>query len=201
MSALPLSPEARAPVGRVRAETTGVGGDGTGSKYVAADLCCVAQEPTVGDGLDVWFYRIFDLTAIPFIVRCKAGNAQVATADEGLARDGKPFATPSTPWGSRPPSSVSSDPKSRPVTRKKVASLPVDGSNAMKRANKIGMAIPALEPDIAGKNITAAALLTQRKLARSVRRVCGYLGMTRIRCRALPELQACLRGNGFAGGL
>ncbi|WP_420824647.1 ISAs1 family transposase [Thiorhodococcus mannitoliphagus] len=51
-------------------------------------------------------------------------------------------------------------------TQKKVASLPVDGSDELKRTNEIGMAIPVLEPlDIAGKTITADALLTQRKLA------------------------------------
>jgi predicted transposase YbfD/YdcC len=49
---------------------------------------------------------------------------------------------------------------------KKVASLPVDGSDELKRTNEIGMAIPVLEPlDITGKTITADALLTQRKLA------------------------------------
>ncbi len=41
------------------------------------------------------------------------------------------------------------------------------------------MFTPLLEGlDIAGKTITADALLTQRKLARSVRRVFDYLRMT-----------------------
>ena len=41
-----------------------------------------------------------------------------------------------------------------------------DGSDELKRTNEIGMAIPVLEPiNIAGKTITADALLTQRKLA------------------------------------
>ena len=49
---------------------------------------------------------------------------------------------------------------------KKVASLPVDGTDELKRTNEIGMAIPVLEPiELAGKTVTADALLTQRKLA------------------------------------
>ena len=49
---------------------------------------------------------------------------------------------------------------------KKVASLPVEGSEELKQTNEIGMFIPLLEGlDIAGKTITADALLTQRKLA------------------------------------
>ena len=49
---------------------------------------------------------------------------------------------------------------------KKVAALPVNGSDEIKQTNEIGMAIPLLEGlDIAGKTITADALLTQRKLA------------------------------------
>jgi predicted transposase YbfD/YdcC len=44
--------------------------------------------------------------------------------------------------------------------------LPVDGSDALKRTNEIGMVIPVLAPlAISGKTITADALLTQRKLA------------------------------------
>jgi predicted transposase YbfD/YdcC len=44
--------------------------------------------------------------------------------------------------------------------------LPLDGSDALKRTNEIGMAIPVLAPlAISGKTITADALLTQRKLA------------------------------------
>jgi predicted transposase YbfD/YdcC len=49
---------------------------------------------------------------------------------------------------------------------KKVASLPVAGSEEVKRTNEIGMAIPLLAcGDIAGKDITVDALLTQRALA------------------------------------
>ena len=44
--------------------------------------------------------------------------------------------------------------------------MPVAGSDAQKRTNEIGMAISLLEGcDIAGKDITGDALLTQRKLA------------------------------------
>ena len=50
---------------------------------------------------------------------------------------------------------------------KKVAGLPVDGTDEVKQTNEIGMAIPLLEGlDIAGKTVTADALLTQRNLAR-----------------------------------
>jgi len=44
--------------------------------------------------------------------------------------------------------------------------LPVEGNEELKRTNEIKMAIPLLDPiDIQGKDITADALLTQRKLA------------------------------------
>ena len=47
-----------------------------------------------------------------------------------------------------------------------MGALPVDGGDEVKQTNEIGMVIPLLEPlDIAGKTITADALLTQRKLA------------------------------------
>jgi predicted transposase YbfD/YdcC len=49
---------------------------------------------------------------------------------------------------------------------KKVGSLPVAGNEEAKKTNEIGMVIPLLDGiDIAGKDITADALLTQRKLA------------------------------------
>ena len=49
---------------------------------------------------------------------------------------------------------------------KKVGTLPVAGGEDAKQTNEIGMFIPLLdEIDIAGKDITADALLTQRKLA------------------------------------
>ncbi|MDZ7752882.1 MAG: hypothetical protein U5S82_14785 [Gammaproteobacteria bacterium] len=52
------------------------------------------------------------------------------------------------------------------ATPKKVGSLPVTGSDALKRTNEIGMAIPLLaQCEIAGRDITADALLTQRALA------------------------------------
>jgi predicted transposase YbfD/YdcC len=44
--------------------------------------------------------------------------------------------------------------------------LPIEGDEELKRTNEIGMAIPLLDAiDIQGKDITADALLTQRKLA------------------------------------
>lgn len=52
---------------------------------------------------------------------------------------------------------------------KKVGTLPVEGSDEENRTNEIKTAIPLLDAiDIAGKTITADALLTQRELA-------GYL--------------------------
>lgn len=51
-------------------------------------------------------------------------------------------------------------------TQKKVGSLPVEGNDELKRTNEIKIAIPLLDAiDIEGKDITADALLTQRKLA------------------------------------
>jgi len=47
-----------------------------------------------------------------------------------------------------------------------VGALPVEGRDEVKRTNEIKMAIPLLEAiDIEGKDISADALLTQRKLA------------------------------------
>ena len=47
--------------------------------------------------------------------------------------------------------------------------MPVAGSDEQKRTNEIGMAIPLLETcEIAGKDITGDALLTQRSLANYV---------------------------------
>ena len=47
--------------------------------------------------------------------------------------------------------------------------MPVAGSEEQKRTNEIGMAIPMLETcEIAGKDITADALLTQRAIANYV---------------------------------
>lgn len=49
---------------------------------------------------------------------------------------------------------------------KKVGTLPVDGAVEAKKTNEIGMFIPLLDTiEIAGKDITADALLTQRKIA------------------------------------
>jgi len=50
---------------------------------------------------------------------------------------------------------------------KKVGVLPVEGDKDVKRTNEIKMAAPLLDAiDIKGKEITADALLTQRKFAR-----------------------------------
>ena len=47
-----------------------------------------------------------------------------------------------------------------------MGTLPVGDSDELKQTNEIGMVIPLLAPlDLAGKTITADALLTQRKLA------------------------------------
>ncbi len=47
-----------------------------------------------------------------------------------------------------------------------MGTLPVEGSDEQKRTNEIGMAIPLLKTcDIAGKDITGDALLTQRAIA------------------------------------
>ena len=44
--------------------------------------------------------------------------------------------------------------------------MPIEGDEELKRTNEIKMAIPLLDPiDIQGKDITADALLTQRKIA------------------------------------
>ena len=44
--------------------------------------------------------------------------------------------------------------------------MPIEGDETLKRTNEIGMVIPLLDPiDIRDKDITADALLTQRKLA------------------------------------
>ncbi|MFH1481733.1 MAG: ISAs1 family transposase [Pseudomonadota bacterium] len=49
---------------------------------------------------------------------------------------------------------------------KKVGTLPIEGDDQLKQTNEIKMAIPLLDTiDIQGKDITADALLTQRKLA------------------------------------
>ena len=49
---------------------------------------------------------------------------------------------------------------------KKVGTLPLEGLDAAKQTNEIGMFIPLVDTiNIEGKDITADALLTQRKLA------------------------------------
>ena len=50
-----------------------------------------------------------------------------------------------------------------------MGALPVAGSDEQKRTNEIGMAVPLLQTcDLAGKDITGDALLTQRAIARYV---------------------------------
>jgi hypothetical protein len=52
---------------------------------------------------------------------------------------------------------------------KKVGALPIEGKEEVKQTNEIGMFTQVLdEIDIAGRDITSDALLTQRKLARYV---------------------------------
>ena len=52
------------------------------------------------------------------------------------------------------------------INTKKVGVLPVENSEEFKQTNEIKMAIPLLEGvDIQGKDVSADALLTQRKLA------------------------------------
>jgi len=60
-----------------------------------------------------------------------------------------------------------------------VGTLPVEGRDEAKRTNEIKMAIPLLEAiDIAGKDITADALLAQRELADYVVRRGGHYHFT-----------------------
>ncbi|MEW6663675.1 MAG: ISAs1 family transposase [Thermodesulfobacteriota bacterium] len=48
-----------------------------------------------------------------------------------------------------------------------MGTLPIEGGSELKQTNEIKTAIPLLDPiDIQGKDITADALLTQRKIAR-----------------------------------
>lgn len=62
---------------------------------------------------------------------------------------------------------------------KKVGTLPVEGSDEQKRTNEIGMAIPLLECcDIAGKDITGDALLTQRAIASHIVEKQGHYHFT-----------------------
>ena len=60
-----------------------------------------------------------------------------------------------------------------------MGSLPVEGSDEEKRTNEIGMAIPLLETcDIAGKDVTGDAILTQRAIATYVVQNGGYYHFT-----------------------
>jgi predicted transposase YbfD/YdcC len=95
-------------------------------------------------------------------------NGQFAATDEGLAIDGKTMCNAIDEDGRQTHIlSIVGHQTKTCYTQKKVAALPVDGSEEVKQTNEIGMFIPLLEDfDIAGKTITADALLTQRKLAR-----------------------------------
>jgi predicted transposase YbfD/YdcC len=82
---------------------------------------------------------------------------------------------------------------------KKVSALPLEASDEVKQTNEIGMAIPVLEAlDIAGKTITADALLTQRKIAQHVvERGAHYLFMAKDN---QPTLAADIRLHFAARG-
>ena len=81
----------------------------------------------------------------------------------------------------------------------KVGSVPVDGGDELKRTHEIGMALPVLEPiDLAGKTVTADALLTQRKLATYlVERDAHYLFIAKDH---QPPLRADIRRHFAARG-
>ncbi|WP_169070161.1 ISAs1 family transposase [Candidatus Accumulibacter contiguus] len=111
--------------------------------------CLVRIEPDAMDGaLNTW-------------------NQAWGTQDEALALDGKTMKKAIDETGEQAHilSVVGHDSKTC-YAQKKVGTLPVAGSDEQKRTNEIGMAIPLLKTcDLAGKDITADALLTQRALA------------------------------------
>ena len=94
-------------------------------------------------------------------------NAQYAGTDEGLAIDGKTMCNAIDDQGRQTHILGAVGHQTRTChTQKKVTGLPIGGSDEVKQTNEIGMAVPLLEGmDIAGKTVTADALLTQRKLA------------------------------------
>ncbi len=103
------------------------------------------------------------------IALCRGGTRRWPAPTKASPSMARPCATPSTSRGVKPTSSVQSGTKVRPATPKKVTALPVGATDEVKQTNEIGMAIPLLESlDIAGKTITADALLTQRKIAEHV---------------------------------
>ena len=79
--------------------------------------------------------------------------------------------------------------------------MPVAGSDEQKRTNEIGMAIPLLTTcDIAGKDITGDALLTQRSLATYVVEQQAHYHFT-VKGNQ-PALEGCLTILGeYAGGM
>jgi predicted transposase YbfD/YdcC len=94
-------------------------------------------------------------------------NETYAGEDESLAIDGKTLCNALDAEGH--PTHVMSvvgHQTQTCYTQKKVGTLPVEGREEVKRTNEIKMAIPLLEAiEIAGKDITGDALLTQRKFA------------------------------------
>jgi len=96
-----------------------------------------------------------------------AWNQSGATRDEALAMDGKTMknAVDETGHATHILSVIGHD-SGCCLAQKKVGTLPIAGSDELKQTNEIGMAIPLLAAcEIAGKDITADALLTQRTLA------------------------------------
>lgn len=94
-------------------------------------------------------------------------NETYAQQDESLAIDGKTMCNAIDDQGHRTHiMSVVGHQSKTCYTQKKVGTLPVKDSEELKRTNEIKMAIPLLDAiDIEGKDVTADALLTQRKIA------------------------------------
>jgi hypothetical protein len=94
-------------------------------------------------------------------------NKVYAEQDESLAIDGKTMCNAIDDHGHQTHvMSVIGHQSKTCYTQKKVGALPVEGDEKVKRTNEIKMAIPLLDAiDIQDKDLTADALLTQRKLA------------------------------------
>ena len=94
-------------------------------------------------------------------------NAAFGQNDESLAIDGKTMRNAIDQQGEQTHvMSVVGHESKHLLHPKKVGTLPVEGSDEQKRTNEIGMVIPLLEAiEVSGRDITADALHTQRKLA------------------------------------
>jgi len=94
-------------------------------------------------------------------------NEVYAGEDESLAIDGKTMCNAIDDQGHQTHiMSVIGHQSKICHTQTKVGALPVEDSEEVKRTNEIKMAIPLLDAiDIQGKDVSADALLTQRKLA------------------------------------